>query len=76
MKYLGIVGSVGDEDKGLIERAAELEAARARADGELAELVAAQRQDERLGHLSRDRWMVSLDDEDVYGRPLHEVVAA
>lgn len=45
-------------------------------EGELAVLVAAQATDERLGHLARNRWMVSLDGVNEYGRPMYEVIAA
>lgn len=75
-RHLGIIRAVGDEDAGLIDRASTLAAARANAEGELAALVADQERDDRLGHLARDRWMVSLDSNDQYGRPLYETVAA
>lgn len=75
-KYRGATVVVGDEDAALIERDRALREARASVDGELAELVAAQKRDERFATFARDRWMVSLDDTDQYGRPLYERIAA
>jgi hypothetical protein len=69
--------TVGDEDAALVARADRLEAARkATYDGELAALVAEQARDERFATWARDRWMVSLDATDQYGRPLYERIAA
>lgn len=67
---------VGDEDAALIARADALTAARSSVGGELAALVAEQTQDDRFGTYSRDRWVLSLDDTDQYGRPLYELIAA
>ena len=76
LRYMGQMATVGDEDAALIARAYALDAARATVHGELAALVADQERDERLSHLARDRWMLSLDDTDQYGRSLYEVIAA
>ena len=76
LRYMGQVEPVGCEDAALIARDRELREARTRVDGELAVLVAEQQLDERFATVARDRWMVSLDDVDRYGRPLYEVIAA
>lgn len=75
-RWLGIVGSVGDPDRGLIYLSAQLEQARAAATGELADLIAEQHRDETTGHRAGSRWVVSLDSTDRLGRPLYELVAA
>lgn len=76
-KYRGYTVVVGDEDAALVARADRLSAARAELyDRELAALVAEQARDERFATFAQDRWMVSLDDVDLYGRPLYEVIAA
>lgn len=77
LRYMGQVESVGCEDAALIARDRELQQARGlAAAGELAALVAEQIRDERFATVARDRWMLSLDDVDRYGRPLYEVIAA
>lgn len=76
-KYRGYTVTVGCEDKSLIVRSERLAAARADSyDDALAALVEEQARDERLSTLARDRWMLSLDDVDRYGRPYYEVIAA
>jgi hypothetical protein len=75
-RYMGWAVPVGDPDAARVARDRELAAARANVAGEIAELAAAQVEDERLGHLSRARWIVSLDDVDPFGRPLYDLVAA
>ena len=76
LRYMGQVATVGDEDAALIARAHALHQARATVHGELAALVVEQERDERFTAFARDRWMLSLDDTDQYGRPLYEVIAA
>ena len=76
-KYRGYTVTVGCEDKALVSRAERLETARAASyDHDLAALVKEQARDERFATFARDRWMLSLDDVDQYGRPLYEVIAA
>ena len=75
MRYFGQIDSVGDEDEGKIFLADQLERARAAVTGELAQIVAEQAEDDRIGHLARGRWMVSLDGVDQFGRPLYEVTS-
>lgn len=64
---------IGDLDQARTRHSAALKAARAAATGPIAELAAAQAQDDHYGHHVRS-WLVSLDARDVYGRERYETL--